>query len=254
MGTKTVIPPFESDYKEGSYDILDERGRCCGITEEKTISLHASDDADDRKEFLTNLGDTGSIFEVSGMDHLLATLDANVGECECISTLTTSSHGGWDGQGGFSLWQTPKTKTSKGKSPAPNPPNAYYDMVSGHNAAEFGTAIAGVMCEKCTINIMSCGSAEGNTICDIAKNTGCNVRGTIGDLTRHNDGSYDLTPSEDEKKKEPSLSPKKLATGGVPKPTPGGTPPQPPIGVYNCDPKGNRTLIHKGGDGMTGVW
>jgi hypothetical protein len=56
----------------------------------------------------------------------------------------------------------------------------------------FAGKIKDVMCEgACTINIISCSSADGNTLSAIAVNTGCTVIGTNATLAAGADGSWE---------------------------------------------------------------
>jgi len=106
----------------------------------------------------------------------LETLDKNVRKCQCIRTLTIVSHGGYRRQGGFRMTRPPGS----------NDPIHKPDMIAHANSSGFGAALAGAMCDKCYINIMSCETAAvaNITLKNIAEASGCKVRGTIGLFTR----------------------------------------------------------------------
>jgi len=110
--------------------------------------------------------------------HMLTRLDAHLKKCNCVSHLAIVSHGGISGEGGFRM-------------------GSYYthpqEFVSGGESGKmFADKIKDVMCEGgCTINIVSCSSADANTLSAIAVNTGCTVIGTNATLIPRSDGSWE---------------------------------------------------------------
>jgi len=135
--------------------------------------------------FATTGKGVGSTFKVEGIAHLLATLDANLGSCQCVQKLTIDAHGGYDGDGGFQM-QAAHTEDDANTGFVSYVSEAdrgrRYD-VARENVTAFAKAIKDVMCPgKCMINIMSCGGGQGQTAAKLASLTQCAVRATMGKI------------------------------------------------------------------------
>ncbi len=147
---------------------------CCCSCQQKDFMMYA-DLESSRKSFAHALKNAGDVFGVRNVEHMINTLRANVGQCQCVNKLTISAHGGFAGQGGFRFSRYDGT------------PQAGQETISQANAQRFGTILAGIMCRPCVINVMACGSADGQTLATIAAATGCNVRGVQnGNFERRN--------------------------------------------------------------------
>jgi hypothetical protein len=217
MGTKKKkLPVPSSPTTSTNYHKLKDRTDCCDRVTERTMTAYWTDE-EKRKRFIDHLGGTGARFGVDNVNHLLQTLDKNLRNCQCIRKLTINSHGGYAGEGGFRM-----TSPHGSGDPIHAP-----DMIAHANSSAFGSALAGAMCDECYINVMSCGAADGNTLKNIAKASGCKVRGTVGTFTRRTgwsiwSGRWSEWVAQD--------------------------------GVMECDPSGTCKKIHGAGSKGGGVW
>ena len=217
MGTKKKkLPVPSSPTTSANYHKLKDRTDCCDRVTERTMTAYWTDE-EKRKRFIDHLGGTGARFGVDNINHLLQTLDKNLRNCQCIRKLTINSHGGYAGQGGFRM-----TSPHGSGDPIHAP-----DMIAHANSSAFGSALAGAMCDECYINVMSCGAADGNTLKNIAKASGCKVRGTVGTFTRRTgwsiwSGRWSEWVAQD--------------------------------GVMECDPSGTCKKIHGAGSKGGSVW